>query len=489
MLDERPRPNPGKLTLVSIQHEKKEIAMNTTRQNFPSLGSSLLCGLLAVFFSACGGEGTSASESTATATAVQAEPGHEGHGHGVEQLDTQYDLSKLNAKPATSARRQSPDVARQTVPANGLQPASVSLKGALELEHGEQLWDFGAVRQGESREHIFELISSGQEPLIITGVKPSCGCTKADVSLLDENGAATPYEKNSEIPVGTRFQLLVEVATDGKPAGPFAAQVSLYANSPGSPMNLRLEAEIEPILVVEPSPTVYFGRITTADEMEEEILISAKRGESFGLSLKEESFAPFSEYLSVETEAVEPDAEGRAAQYKVKVKIGPNTPLGMRNCPLRFDTDIPVANPRYPSEDGTQTFHIVQVNVQAQVTGMVHADPAFISFGLVRPGEVVERQVRIECHDDFQLSTDMATSLEGLQGQEFPHADAFSMTVEPVEEGRLFLLKMRIEGLPESVNGSFGGILKIGVEHPWMKELSVRFSGVCRPGVPRTGGN
>jgi hypothetical protein len=254
-------------------------------------------------------------------------------------------------------------------------------------------------------------------------------------------------------------------------------------------MNVRLEAEIEPILVVEPSPTVYFGRMTTADSTEETITISAKRGEPFSLSLVEESFAPFVQYLRIEPTAIEPDADGRAAKWEVKVSIGPDTPMGMRNCPVRFVTDVVVANPRYPNADGSQQFHVVQVNVQAQVTGMVHADPAFISFGLVRPGEVVERSLRIECHDDFQLSADMPATLEGLQGQEFEYAEAFSISVVPVDDGRLFELKMRIEGLPDEVNGSFGGILKIAVGHPWMKELTVRFSGVCRPGVPGRSGN
>ena len=123
------------------------------------------------------------------------------------------------------------------------------------------------------------------------------------------------------------------------------------------------------------------------------------------------------------------------------------------------------------------------ITVQARVTGLVHAEPSFVSFGMVRPGQIVERSVRIECHDDFVLSTEMPITVEGLYGQEFPYADAFTTAIEPVEGGRLVDLKLRLEGLPDDLNGSFGGILKVSVGHPGMDELTVRFSGVCRPGL------
>jgi len=490
------RGEPGRLTLVRIQPNREEIAMNTTRQNRQNMGPASLGTLLGFLLAvACGGDATSPGATTQDAAdgGLTEADEHAGHDHGanpsVTQLDTGYDLSKLNSTSTNTGAGQTADVARRGPRQTGLTPATVARKGGIGIDRDEQLFQFGSVRQGESRVHVFELISDGDEPLIISGIKPSCGCTQAEVSIVNADGEAVPYEKNTEIPVGARFQLLTEVATDGKPAGPFAAQVSIYSNAPASPLNLRLEAEIEPILVIEPSPTVYFGRMTTADEAGETVTISSKSGEPFKLTLVEETFAPFSSYLGIGPTAIDPEADGRAAKWEIEVAIGPDTPMGMRNCPVRFATDIPIAHPRYPNPDGSEQFHVAQINVQAQVTGMVHADPAFISFGLVRPGEVVERSLRIECHDDFQLSADMPASLQGLQGQEFMYSDAFSISVAPVEEGRLFELKLRIEGLPDEVNGSFGGILKVQVGHPWMDELTVRFSGVCRPGIPGGSGN
>lgn len=41
-------------------------------------------------------------------------------------------------------------------------------------------YDFGAIQQNEAVEHIFRFTNDGDQPLIISSVKASCGCTVAD---------------------------------------------------------------------------------------------------------------------------------------------------------------------------------------------------------------------------------------------------------------------------------------------------------------------
>lgn len=43
----------------------------------------------------------------------------------------------------------------------------------------ETSFDFGSVPQGTPVSHEFEFTNTGTEPLIITGVQASCGCTVA----------------------------------------------------------------------------------------------------------------------------------------------------------------------------------------------------------------------------------------------------------------------------------------------------------------------
>lgn len=42
---------------------------------------------------------------------------------------------------------------------------------------GGQVWDFGTIQQGDEPEYTFSFTNSGQEPMIISNAKGSCGCT------------------------------------------------------------------------------------------------------------------------------------------------------------------------------------------------------------------------------------------------------------------------------------------------------------------------
>jgi len=421
-----------------------------------------------------------------------------------ETLDTPHDLSKVKLNDGDGESTVHVEPGRDGAEAGygshehptGQQDGSELLpaaqnarnKGRLSLADGaNQTKEFGKMRQGDVGTYAFPFVSDGEEPLIITGVKPSCGCTKADILLVDEAGAKKVYTKGDPIAVGQKFVLETEINTEGR-QGAFSPTVSIFANDARGAFNVRLSAEVEPVLKVTPSSTVYFGRITTADTAEQTVTVVSAGGEPFLLSLSQEVVQ---EPLRLEYTAKNPDAEGRASEWEVKVALGPNTEIGMRNYPVNFKSDLVIAHPKYPSPDGAPQHHGFMMNVQAQVTGMVSAEPAFITFGMVRPNEPIERALRIQCHDKdgaFKLPAELPVVLEGLQGQEFPWKDRFSTSVELLDGGTAADFKVRLEGLPEDLNGSFGGVIRIKVGHPYMEELLVRFSGVCRPGLPPAGG-
>ena len=392
---------------------------------------------------------------------VQVHSESDGHDHGDhDSIPTVQDGSSL--LPAAQAQQN---------------------KGRFELAEGvQQTWDFGKLRQGETAAYDFSFLSKGEDPLTITGVKPSCGCTKAEIVLLAEDGTKKPYVKGDPIPVGQKFLLESEISTDGKPAGPFNAQISLYGNDIRGTFNVRLTADIEPVLTVTPSPTVFFGQLTTADKAEETLTVTTTRGEPFFLTVGQETIQ---EPVKLDYFAENPDGEGKSNQWKIKISFGPNAQIGMRTYPISFKTDLLIAHPKYPVKDGPPPTHGFLVNVQAQVSGMVSAEPAFLTFGMVRPGDPLERSLRIQCHDDFKLRGDMPVVLEGLQGQELPFKDAFAVVIEPDADGKAANVKVQLKGMPPETNGSFGGVLRLKVGHPFMDEVQVRFSGVCRPALPQ----
>ena len=55
-------------------------------------------------------------------------------------------------------------------------PAAEKKDGAI-ITFDEKTYDFGDIMQGDKVEHTFYFTNTGNEPLIITNVQVSCGCT------------------------------------------------------------------------------------------------------------------------------------------------------------------------------------------------------------------------------------------------------------------------------------------------------------------------
>ena len=59
---------------------------------------------------------------------------------------------------------------------SGVQAQTSTKKGA-EITWEKSTFDFGDVAQGDKVEHTFKFKNTGNEPLIITNVQVTCGCT------------------------------------------------------------------------------------------------------------------------------------------------------------------------------------------------------------------------------------------------------------------------------------------------------------------------
>lgn len=44
----------------------------------------------------------------------------------------------------------------------------------------ESNFDFGKIKKGEKVQHVYEITNTGSSPLVISEVKPGCGCTAPD---------------------------------------------------------------------------------------------------------------------------------------------------------------------------------------------------------------------------------------------------------------------------------------------------------------------
>jgi hypothetical protein len=81
--------------------------------------------------------------------------------------------------------------------------------------------DFGEVQEGDAASYSFEVVNSGNSPLIISKVQPSCGCT-------------TPDWTKEPIAPGAKGIVTASYGTKGRP-GTFNKSISVFTNDPEKP--------------------------------------------------------------------------------------------------------------------------------------------------------------------------------------------------------------------------------------------------------------
>ena len=76
-------------------------------------------------------------------------------------------------------------------------------KAGPRITFEESTFDFGDIHQGDKVEHTFVFENTGTEPLIITNVQTTCGCT-------------VPKWPREPIPPGQEGQIIVRFDSTGK---------------------------------------------------------------------------------------------------------------------------------------------------------------------------------------------------------------------------------------------------------------------------------
>ncbi len=58
--------------------------------------------------------------------------------------------------------------------------APVSNEPSTSIALSESNFDFGKIKKGDKVQHVYEVTNTGKNPLVISEVKPGCGCTAPD---------------------------------------------------------------------------------------------------------------------------------------------------------------------------------------------------------------------------------------------------------------------------------------------------------------------
>ena len=104
---------------------------------------------------------------------------------------------------------------------------SSSMEAAFSWEDGLN-YDFGKILQNQPASHKFVFTNTGNEPLIISSAKGSCGCTVTEYSTQ---------------PIAPGAQGMVMATYNAKKLGVFSKTVTVNANT-GNPVVLKVKGEV-----------------------------------------------------------------------------------------------------------------------------------------------------------------------------------------------------------------------------------------------------
>lgn len=140
-----------------------------------------------------------------------------------------------NAEAAVSGAKSSVDATAK--PAAGKTDDSVPAGPTTSVKFDETTYDFGAIMDGDKVRHTFKFTNTGNEPLIISNCKGSCGCT---VPQCPKDPIAPGADGEITVEYNSRNKSKGQV--EGKPDQKF---VNVVANTEPSSTRLTIKALVK----------------------------------------------------------------------------------------------------------------------------------------------------------------------------------------------------------------------------------------------------
>lgn len=123
-----------------------------------------------------------------------------------------------------NAQHSTPVMANPPAPDNSNNP------NAPKIEFKEETYNFGELVEGPQVTHEFKFVNTGKEPLVLSNVKASCGCT-------------TPSWPKEAVLPGKESTILVTYNTQGRP-GPFTKSITVTSNSSAPSKVIYIKGEV-----------------------------------------------------------------------------------------------------------------------------------------------------------------------------------------------------------------------------------------------------
>lgn len=322
-----------------------------------------------------------------------------------------------------------PVVAMAQTPAQSANQPAADVSGPR-IDVPEKIKDFGVVAKGEKLSAVFEVLNSGTDPLQITQVRPTCGCTVAD------------FDKT--VAPGQKGKIHAEVDTAAF-LGPISKAVLVYSNDPTTPqVSLVVKADVRAFVEVKPRPIIRFNALQ-GEPATEKVTLVATDGTPFKILGAETGGGPY----KVTYAKVEPKDGDKGITWEVEVTVPAEAPEGLLNHKVEIETSSAKAAK-------------VPITITGVVRPILQVIPPEINFGTI-PGDVpVGRNVIV-------VNNRQGSQLE-LSSAEVDNSD-FTVEVIPLEAGQRFQLAVSLPA--GAAKGDHNGTLTINTNDPSRSTIKV----------------
>ncbi|MDA1209655.1 MAG: DUF1573 domain-containing protein [Bacteroidetes bacterium] len=108
--------------------------------------------------------------------------------------------------------------------------AGLSVQAQAKIEFKSETIDYGNIAKGSDGVRVFEFTNTGDQELVISNVKSSCGCT-------------VPEKPEGPIAAGATGE--IKVKYDTKRVGPIRKTVTVYSNATEPIKALKIKGVVE----------------------------------------------------------------------------------------------------------------------------------------------------------------------------------------------------------------------------------------------------
>lgn len=336
--------------------------------------------------------------------------------------------------------------------------------GPIEVEPA--VVEFGDLYAGEQAASTVKFTNRSDAPWAVKQVKPSCGCTVANVYGPD--GDRIPDTSRGDMPictVGPGESITVEVGFDARnQQGSVEKKLYVYGMQPKDPtVELKLRARVNRVIMVTPS-YLQLGTLDKRSEIVRDVVVEARDIGEWKIVGFESNYegVPLPPFL--ELAAVEQKGDSR----KVRVTVGGPREVGHFNAQVK----ILIEHPRVTEA----TFTLI---------GSVQPDISFQSGHKTFPEALVFEQMQSEDKATRTLTIEnrdptVPYILESVEVQG-PKTEYFEAKVRELQKGVRYQVTLTADGaigMP-----FFRGKLVLKARHPEIPEKAIQFHGWVKQGA------